>query len=289
VLPRDIRYELFDQCILPKLENSADEHALLPWIVHIPLERLRRTLEMVCHRLCRWCASWNFESLERLRPWKTVLRESEWASIMGRLKKRLMELPERIQRDECGELAQTLFTWAECWFELRDVLDAKLFNPFLNELLDWLEEEDCDYKRVLAWLKCWRSAIPKRLLETPAVEGIFTYAFQVMKHYMTGGKEPMPTRRTTAPERGEFLRRSYPTRSYSSDAGMNMKDVLEEIAGEQDISMVPTKHKSTTNKQLYTFGKTLLYWEGNVVYCQQQNEKGKFEALPLAELLKIAR
>merc|ERR1712096_59797 len=76
-------------------------------------------------------------------------------------------------------------------------------------------------------------------------------------------------------------------RNQALNMEMNMKDVLEEIAGENDLRMIPTKRTNiNTNKKLYTFGKQIIFWENTVVYSEKKD--GKFEPVPLDTLLQMA-
>jgi len=211
-----------------------------------------------------------------------------------------MEMPElsvgKISPEDTPvEMANALFEWVECFSELDliDVLEEKLFKPWLKTLRAWLDEDDCNHKTILAWLKAWRSSIPKSVLELPYFEDLFAFAFKLMKHYLTDGKEPMPPARTYRPSgtksRSPPSARAERIVPRGEEVEMNIKDVLEEIAGEEDLLMVPTKHKSSlTNKQLYYFGKATVFWEtNNVVYCQKKD--GKFVPLVLDELVKVAK
>jgi len=314
VLPEPIVQEVIEKSVVPRLQveiekwnvsNEATAHTWThPWIAHIPLESLRQVFDTVYHRLSRWLSCWNYNNpksiLERIRPWKQVLLDREWAGVLLKLRKRLMEMSDlsirRISPENSPvEMAEALFELVECFpeLDLTEVLEEKLFKPWLKTLRVWLDDEDCDHKEILAWLKAWRSSILKSVLDLPYFEDLFAYAFKLMKHHLTNGKEPMPSPRQYKPPRPKS--RSPPTDRAErliprgEEVDMNIKDVLEEIAGEEDFLMVPTKHKSSlTNKQLYYFGKATVFWEANnVVYCQTKD--GKFVPLVLDELVKVAK
>jgi len=317
IMPNPILLDVISNSIIPRLIVEIERwnivHELTvntwvhPWIEHIPTQQLQQVFDTVHRKIIRWLGTWNMENpmilLRLLRPWKLVFNESQWKIIITRLRRRLKHIPECVvrrtipSRENPVELAEALFVWSEYWGveEFQEALEDKVFQPWLRTLRVWLEDDDIDFKDVIEWVKGWRSLMPKIVLSSPYVEDTLNYGLKVTKHFMTGGDAPLPPPRTVniaKPDDSDYIP---PTDRLAEsvrvqrveDVTMNIKDVLEEIAGEENILMMPTKHRSDNGKQLHKFGKALIFWDSTIVYCQ--TKAGKFIPLVLDELTKVGK
>ncbi|KAG7244006.1 hypothetical protein INR49_006167 [Caranx melampygus] len=283
LIPMWIMDHLLEQLILPRLQREVDNwnpltdtvpiHSWIhPWLplLQSRLEPLYPPIRSkLSNALQRWHPSDTSARLI-LQPWKDVFTPE------------LVINPHQQQMEP--------FHWVMDWegmlspSSLVSLLDKNFFTKWLQVLCSWLSNSP-NYEEITKWYLGWKSMFSDVLLSQPLIKEKFNEALDIMNRavstgmggYMQPGARENIAYLTQTERRKDFQyeamqeRRdaeSVAHRGISAGVPTNFKDLIQTKAEENNIVFMPLVAKRHEGKQLYTFGRIVIYIDRGVVFVQ---------------------
>ncbi|XP_030274210.1 tuftelin-interacting protein 11 [Sparus aurata] len=303
LLPLWMLDHLLEQLILPRLQREVDNWNPLTdtvpidsWI-HPWLPLLQSRLEplyppirsKLSNALQRWHPSDNSARLI-LQPWKAVFTPGAWEAFMVKniIPKLALCLEELVINPHQQQMDP--FNWVMDWegmlspSSLVSLLDKNFFPKWLQVLCSWLSNSP-NYEEITKWYLGWKSIFSDVLLTQPLIKEKFNEALDIMNRavssgiggYMQPGARENIAYLTQTERRKDFQyeamqeRRdaeSVAHRGISAGVPTNFKDLIQTKAEENNIVFMPLVAKRHEGKQLYTFGRIVIYIDRGVVFVQ---------------------
>lgn len=182
------------------------------------------------------------------------------------------------------------FHWVMDWegmlspSSLISLLDKNFFPKWLQVLCSWLSNSP-NYEEITKWYLGWKTMFSDTLLALPLVKDKFNEALDLMNRavssgmggYMQPGARENIAYLTQTERRKDFQyealqeRRdaeSVAQRGIGAGLPTNFKDLIQTKAEENNIVFMPLVAKRHEGKQLYTFGRIIIYIDRGVVFVQ---------------------
>jgi len=282
VLPEMITENILDQLVLPKLNREVDAwnprldtvpiHAWLhPWL---PLlgQKMEPLYPLIRHKLQHVLQEWHPSDPSAhaiLLPWQKVFDHSSMEALLVRsiIPKLIFILREFV----INPVQQYIepFQWLMLWEDMIPVhhfvalLEVEFFPKWLNVLFSWLSSRP-DYNEVSRWYLGWKDMFPPDLLTTDRIRIQFNIALEAMNKAVSGSipsyYQPPPA--VVPPP---VQQEQQPQQEIRND-DLTLKQMVETIAAENDVTFLPTRRQHESGKQIYAFGTALIYWDKGKVY-----------------------
>lgn len=306
IIPVWILDNILDQLIFPKLQKEVDNwnpltdtvpiHSWIhPWL---PLmqARLEPLYSPVRSKLSSALQKWHPSDASAkliLQPWKEVLTPGSWEAFMLRniVPKLGMCLGELVINPHQQHM--DAFYWVMDWegmisvSSLVGLLEKHFFPKWLQVLCSWLSNSP-NYEEITKWYLGWKSMFSDQVLAHPSVKDKFNEALDIMNRavssnvgaYMQPGARENIAYLTHTERRKDFQYEAMQERREAenmaqrgigvaaSSVPMNFKDLIETKAEEHNIVFMPVIGKRHEGKQLYTFGRIVIYIDRGVVFVQ---------------------
>ncbi|XP_028314316.1 tuftelin-interacting protein 11 [Gouania willdenowi] len=303
LLPPWILDHLLEQLILPRLQREVDSwnpltdtvpiHSWIhPWLplLQARLEPLYPPIRSkLSNALQRWHPSDTSARLI-LQPWKDVFTAGAWEAFMVKniIPKLALCLEELVINPHQQQMEP--FHWVMDWegmlcqSSLVSLLDKNFFPKWLQILCSWLNNSP-NYEEITKWYLGWKTMFSEALLAQPLIKEKFNEALDIMNRavssgmggYMQPGARENIAYLTQTERRKDFQyeamieRRdaeSVSHRGPSAGVPTNFKDLIQTKAEENNIVFMPLVAKRHEGKQLYTFGRIVIYIDRGVVFVQ---------------------
>uniref|UniRef100_A0A3B4UMB9 Tuftelin-interacting protein 11 n=1 Tax=Seriola dumerili TaxID=41447 RepID=A0A3B4UMB9_SERDU len=303
LIPLWILDHLLEQLILPRLQREVDNwnpltdtvpiHSWIhPWLplLQSRLEPLYPPIRSkLSNALQRWHPSDTSARLI-LQPWKDVFTPGAWEAFMVKniIPKLALCLEELVINPHQQQMEP--FHWVMDWegmlspSSLVSLLDKNFFTKWLQVLCSWLSNSP-NYEEITKWYLGWKSMFSDVLLSQPLIKEKFNEALDIMNRavssgmggYMQPGARENIAYLTQTERRKDFQyeamqeRRdaeSVAHRGISAGVPTNFKDLIQTKAEENNIVFMPLVAKRHEGKQLYTFGRIVIYIDRGVVFVQ---------------------
>ncbi|XP_029915846.1 tuftelin-interacting protein 11 [Myripristis murdjan] len=303
LLPLWILDHLLEQLILPRLQREVDNwnpltdtvpiHSWLhPWLplLQSRLEPLYPPIRSkLANALQRWHPSDGSARLI-LQPWKDVFTPGAWEAFMVKniIPKLALCLGELVINPHQQQMEP--FHWVMDWegmlspSSLVSLLDKNFFPKWLQVLCSWLSNSP-NYEEITKWYLGWKTMFSDVLLAQSLIKDKFNEALDIMNRavssgmggYMQPGARENIAYLTQTERRKDFQyevlqeRRdaeSVAQRGISAGLPTNFKDLIQTKAEENNIVFMPLVAKRHEGKQLYTFGRIVIYIDRGVVFVQ---------------------
>ncbi|XP_054852639.1 tuftelin-interacting protein 11 [Eublepharis macularius] len=306
IIPVWILDNILDQLIFPKLQKEVEHwnpltdtvpiHSWLhPWLplMQARLEPLYSPIRSkLASALQKWHPSDSSAKLI-LQPWKEVFTPGSWEAFMvknivpklGLCLNELLINPHQQHMDA--------FFWVMDWegmvssSSLVGLLEKHFFPKWLQVLCSWLSNNP-NYEEITKWYLGWKSMFSDQVLAHPSIKEKFNEALDVMNRavsssvgvYMQPGARENIAYLTHTERRKDFQYEAMQERREAENmaqrgigmaAGsvpMNFKDLIQTKAEEHNIVFMPVIGKRHEGKQLYTFGRIVIYIDRGVVFVQ---------------------
>ncbi|XP_062823127.1 tuftelin-interacting protein 11 [Anolis carolinensis] len=233
-----------------------------------------------------------------LQPWKDVFTPGSWEAFM--LKNILPKLGMCLNELVINPHQQHMdaFFWVMDWegmisvSSLVGLLEKYFFPKWLQVLCSWLSNNP-NYEEITKWYLGWKSMFSDQVLAHPSVKEKFNEALDIMNRavsssvggylqpgareniaYLTHTERCKDFQYEAMQERREaetVAQRGIGMASGSGAGGsvpMNFKDLIQAKAEEHNIVFMPVIGKRHEGKQLYTFGRIVIYIDRGVVFVQ---------------------
>ncbi|XP_062360247.1 tuftelin-interacting protein 11 isoform X2 [Cinclus cinclus] len=306
VVPVWILDNILDQLIFPKLQKEVESwnpltdtvpiHSWIhPWLplMQARLEPLYSPIRnKLANALQKWHPSDSSAKLI-LQPWKDVFTPGSWEAFMVKniVPKLGMCLNELIINPHQQHM--DAFYWVIDWegmisvSSLVGLLEKHFFPKWLQVLCSWLSNSP-NYEEITKWYLGWKSMFSDQVLAHPSIKDKFNEALDIMNRavsssvggYMQPGARENIAYLTHTERRKDFQYEAMQERREAENmaqrgigaaAGsvpMNFKDLIQTKAEEHNIVFMPVIGKRHEGKQLYTFGRIVIYIDRGVVFVQ---------------------
>uniref|UniRef100_A0AAY4D109 Tuftelin-interacting protein 11 n=1 Tax=Denticeps clupeoides TaxID=299321 RepID=A0AAY4D109_9TELE len=304
LLPLWILDHIVEQLVLPKLQREVENwnpltdtvpiHSWLhPWLPLL-LNRLEPLYPPIRSKLANALQRWHpSDSSARLilQPWKDVFTPGAWEAFMVKniVPKLALCLGEMVINPHQQHLEP--FHWVMDWEGMLSpscmvgLLDKNFFPKWLQVLCSWLSNSP-NYEEITKWYLGWKSMFSDVLLAQPLVKEKFNEALDVMNRavssgmgdymqpgareniaYLTHTERRKDLQYKVVQERRE-VESVVPRGITGMTAPTNFKDLIQAKAEENGIVFMPLVAKQHEGKQLYTFGRIVIYIDRGVVFVQ---------------------
>jgi len=325
LLPPWILQNLLDQVILPRLQKEVDDWNPLtdnipidawihPWLALMGT-RLEVLYPTIRHKLSNGLANWHPSdcSAKRiLEPWKNVFsRATMDAFIIKNVLPKLVILMQEFNINPHQQLLDP-WQWLMDWEDLIPVpsmvtlLEQHFFLKWLQVLCAWLGHNP-NYDEVTKWYMGWKSMCPQAVLAHPAIKELFNRALAVMNNavsmpqgmpYQPGAREHVAYLASLERQREmeNAAASAQPGRDYeilaqsmqnpAATLSMSFKELVERRAMESGLVFVPVPNRFQEAKQVYRFGRLLIYLDRSVIFVQREHT---WVPLSLQSLVDLAQ
>uniref|UniRef100_A0A8C3QGI9 G-patch domain-containing protein n=1 Tax=Cyanoderma ruficeps TaxID=181631 RepID=A0A8C3QGI9_9PASS len=305
VVPLWILDNILDQLIFPKLQKEVESwnpltdtvpiHSwICPWLL-LMQARLEPLYSAICNKLANALQKWHPSDSSAkliLQPWKDVFTPSLWEAFMDKniVPKLGMCLNELIINPHQQHM--DAFYWVIDWegmisvSSLIGLLEKHFFPKWLQVLCFWLSNSP-NYNEIIKWYLGWKSMFSDQVLAHPSIKDKFSEALDVMNgavpsivggYMQPGARENIvylahTERHKDFPseaiqERREAENMAQHGIGATGSVPMNFKDLIQIKAEEHNIVFMPIIRKRHEGKQLYTFGRIVIYIDRGVVFVQ---------------------
>lgn len=323
VLPQWILENIKQQLILPRLQVEVDAwnpltdtvpvHAWIhPWL---PLmgDRLEPLYAPIRFKLASALTNWHPSDPSAkmmLEPWSKVFSKGTMdAFILRSIYPKLSQcLAEFIINPHQQHLEP--FHWVMEWEDIItqqhfiSLLEKHFFPRWIQVLRGWLSVSP-NYDEVIQWYSGWKGMFSDDLLNHPTIKVQFNRALDVMNQAVTspggvlqpGARENIAYLTSTERRReaeaaamaaavekqkAEAAR----TLAASQNVPSNFKDLIQNLAEENNLLFMPTPNRRFEGKALYSLGKVTLYIDRGVVFV---NTQGVWKPVSLQDLISLAK
>lgn len=323
VLPEWILENIKQQLILPRLQAEVDAwnpltdtvpvHAWIhPWL---PLmgDRLEPLYAPIRFKLASALTNWHPSDPSAkmmLEPWSKVFSKGTMdAFILRSIYPKLSQcLSEFIINPHQQHLEP--FHWVMEWEDIItqqhfiSLLEKHFFPRWIQVLRGWLSVSP-NYDEVIQWYSGWKGMFSEDLLNNPTIKVQFNRALDVMNQAVTspggvlqpGARENIAYLTSTERRReaeaaamaaavekqkAEAAR----TLAASQNVPSNFKDLIQNLAEENNLLFMPTPNRRFEGKALYSLGKVTLYIDRGVVFV---NTQGVWKPVSLQDLMTLAK
>eukprot|EP00794_Sanderia_malayensis_P003562 gene3562-4067_t len=308
-LPDWVTGNILDQLIMPKLQAEVDMwNPLLdtmpihswthPWL---PLmgARLEPLYPPIRQKLSAALTSWHPSDPSAkliLQPWTRVFSKGTMEAFLLRaIYPKLLTCMDNFTVNPHQQHLEP-FQWIMSWKDMLSlqhivsILEKHFFQKWLQVLRQWLCNEP-NYDEVTKWYLGWKSMLGEDLLANPTVKEVLNRALSLMNQAVSGTLQPGAKENVaylTSTERRKYAEATSTERVSSPAAGgmpSSFKDILESKAEEHGVLFVPLPNKNFEGKPIYSFGKSTIYMDRNVVFVKDQ---GQWKPVSLQELASLS-
>ncbi|CAB1322050.1 unnamed protein product [Coregonus sp. 'balchen'] len=285
LLPLWILNYLLEQLIFPRLQREVDSwnpltdtvpiHSWLhPWLplLQSRLEPLYPPIRSkLANALQRWHPSDGSARLI-LQPWRDVFTPGAWEAFMVKniIPKLALCLGELLINPHQQQMET--FNWVLDWegmlspSSLVSLLDKHFFPKWLQVLCSWLSNSP-NYEEITKWYLGWKSMFSDAVLAQPLVKDKFNEALDIMNRAVSSSLERRKDFQYEALQERRDAE-SVAQRGIGASLPTNFKDLIQTKAEENNIVFMPLVAKRHEGKQLYTFGRIIIYIDRGVVFVQ---------------------
>lgn len=305
LIPGWILENVMDQLIFPKLQSEVENwnpltdtvpiHSWIhPWL---PLmqSRLEPLYSPIRNKLSNALQKWHPSDSSAkliLQPWKAVFTPGSWEAFM--VKNIVPKLAVCLSEFVINPHQQHMdaFYWVMDWdgmislSSLLSLLEKNFFPKWVQVLCSWLNN-DPNYEEITKWYLGWKSMFSDQILAQPSIKENFNEALDIMNRAVASvGAYAQPGAReniaylTHTERRKDFQYEAMQERREAESVAQrgigvssvsvptNFKDLIQTKAEEHNIVFMPLMGKRHEGKQLYTFGRIVIYIDRGVVFVQ---------------------
>ncbi|TRY84761.1 hypothetical protein DNTS_027444 [Danionella cerebrum] len=308
VLPVWILNHVLEQLIFPRLQREVDSwnpltdtvpiHSWIhPWLplMQTRLEPLYAPIRSkLANALQRWHPS---DSSARLilTPWKDVFSAGAWEAFMVKniVPKLALCLGELVVNPSQQHLDP--FNWVMDWEGMLSIssmvglLEKNFFPKWIQVLCSWLSNNP-NYEEITKWYLGWKGLFSENVLSHPQVKEKLNEALDIMNRAVASGiggyiqpgareniayliqterrKDFQCELQSDRREIDNTVTRPLGTVAVQTSVPTNFKDLVQAKAEENGIVFMPLVAKRHLGKQLFTFGRIVIYIERGVVFVQ---------------------
>jgi tuftelin-interacting protein 11 len=306
LLPTWVASNVLDQLILPKLfteveqwNPTADPVPIHSWIhPWLPLMggRLEPLYAPIRHKLAIALTAWHPSDPSArtiLKPWKDVFTLGSMdvfllRTIVPKLASCLDEFLINPQKQELDP-----FNWVMSWQDMisehhfASLFEKHFFPKWMQVLCTWLSNRP-NYDEVTRWYLGWKSMFSDSLLTTPSIKNQFSVALDIMNKAVTapgvarqpGTRENIAYFTATERRKAAVSASMAEMRKGKGQAGpqtastdsLRFIDLVQKMAEDTGTVFMPIHGRRHEGKQIYNFGKLVIYIDRNVIFVSSSED-----------------
>ncbi|WKX93617.1 hypothetical protein Q1695_011129 [Nippostrongylus brasiliensis] len=311
VLPGWMKENILEQVIIPRIEDrvsswdpltdSVPIHSwLVPWLAVLG-DRLQPVLAPIRQKLAKALRLWNptdHSAMAILKPWCGVWTPATMSSFLAqnvvpKLEKCLdtMNLNPR-ENKKCEE-------WFACmsWIgmisaeTMASTVTKYFFPRWYAALCQWLDSPRVILDEVKLWYREWDARIPPQIRDLPTIKENLRRGMVAIMESSQGlrvysAPPPPPLAQAVPPPPPPSGLRPNVGMPISS-SHMSLKEMLERIAAQHDLTHIPQRDRLKEGRQVYWFGTQSIYLDRNIVYVLDTHSFS-WRPVGVEELLQLA-
>jgi len=282
VLPPYILDNIIDHLLMPKLVRAVDEwnprtdtvpiHAWLhPFLPILGIPKMEPLFHPIRAKLVSALRDWHPSDPSAhaiLAPWVQVFDKASMQALLVRavLPKLMVSLREFV----INPIQQHIepFQWVMFWSDIIpehhfiSLMETEFFNKWLHVLYAWLASRP-DYEEVSRWYIGWKKMFPQFVLTHDRIRTYFNLALEAMNQAVSGNfipgnnYVPPPRPQTPPPPPPSYQTTPPPPPPSSSiiDEDVNLKQIVEDLAVQNNITFLPTRRRHDNGAPIFAFGK----------------------------------
>jgi len=277
-----------DQILLPKLKEEVDiwnprtdkvpiHKWLLPWVEIVGPEKLEPFYPSLRHKLTGCLEAWepkDGSAKMLLKPWQKVFDAGSWAGLMGRCIVPKLQMALQMLTIDPAKQDPAPFKHVMEWVgsvedsTIVQLLMGAFFPKWHQALYSWMTGSP-NFEEVQRWYQGWKTMFPAVIMGAPEIKRQFTKALDLMNAAVAG--QDLSTLQPGMQENLTYMRkeqqRAFEKKPAPAHRERSFKEVVEDIAAECDLVLMPTKLQHDSGKPIFTFGPKLkVYLDNSVVF-----------------------
>lgn len=171
------------------------------------------------------------------------------------------------------------------------LIAGELLVKWFNVLIQWLRNSvDVKGEEIVIWYKGWQSMLPMQILQDTFVLKVFNYALDELSFFLSNKNLTTKTCNQVINWEKKFLSyhhimdyksklvklkippvvidRINPFSQEDGSSQMSLKRMLELDSLAKSIEFLPIQGKLQDGRQVYKYGKFIIYFDGDLIYTQ---------------------
>ncbi|XGW07388.1 hypothetical protein V3C99_010515 [Haemonchus contortus] len=311
VLPGWMKENILEQVIIPRIEDRVSSwdpltdsipiHSwLVPWLAVLG-DRLQPVLSPIRQKLAKALRLWNptdHSAMAILKPWCGVWTPATMSAFLAqnvvpKLEKCLDTMNLNPRENKKYEEWYSCMSWIGMISAdtMASIVTKYFFPRWYSALCQWLDSPRAILDEVKMWYREWDGRIPPQIRDFPTIKENLRRGMVAVMESSQGlrvynGPPPPPIAQAAPPPPPPSALRPNMGVPISS-AHMSLKEMLERIAAQHDLTHIPQRDRLKEGRQVYWFGTQSIYLDRNIVYVLDTHSFS-WRPVGMEELLKLA-
>ncbi|VDO28032.1 unnamed protein product [Haemonchus placei] len=303
VLPGWMKENILEQVIIPRIEDRVSSwdpltdsipiHSwLVPWLAVLG-DRLQPVLAPIRQKLAK-----ALRAMAILKPWCGVWTPATMSAFLAqnvvpKLEKCLDTMNLNPRENKKYEEWYSCMSWIGMISAdtMASIVTKYFFPRWYSALCQWLDSPRAILDEVKMWYREWDGRIPPQIRDFPTIKENLRRGMVAVMESSQGlrvynGPPPPPIAQAAPPPPPPSALRPNMGMPISS-AHMSLKEMLERIAAQHDLTHIPQRDRLKEGRQVYWFGTQSIYLDRNIVYVLDTHSFS-WRPVGMEELLKLA-
>ncbi|KAJ1365567.1 hypothetical protein KIN20_025939 [Parelaphostrongylus tenuis] len=312
VLPGWIKENILEQVIIPRIadrvsswdpltDNVPIHSWLVPWLTVLG-DRLQPVLAPIRQKLAKALRLWNptdRSAMAILKPWCGVWAPATMSAFLAqnvvpKLEKCLDTMNLNPRENKKYEEWYACMSWIGMISAdvMASVVTKYFFPRWYTALCQWLDSPRAILDEVKLWYREWDARVPPQIRDYPTIKenlrrGMVALmeSSQGLRVYSAPPPPPIVQAAPPPPPLTAAMRASVAISLSSSQ--MSLKEMLERMAAQHDLTHIPQRDRFKDGRQVYWFGTQSIYLDRNIVYLMDTHSFS-WRPVGMEELLQLA-
>ncbi|RCN37133.1 g-patch domain protein [Ancylostoma caninum] len=310
VLPEWMKENILEQVIIPRIDDrvsswdpltdSVPIHSwLVPWLAVLG-DRLQPVLAPIRQKLAKALRLWNptdHSAMAILKPWCGVWTPATMSAFLAqnvvpKLEKCLDTMNLNPRENKKYEEWYACMSWMGMISPdtMASIVTKYFFPRWYAALCHWLDSPRVVLNEVKMWYREWDQRIPPQIRDFPTIKenlrrGMVALMESSQGLRVSSGPPPPPLVQAVPPPPPPVAMR--PGMGVPINPHMSLKEVLERMAAQHDLTHIPQRDRLKEGRQVYWFGTQSIYLDRNIVYVLD-TQTFSWRPVGMEELLQLA-
>ncbi|RCN29795.1 g-patch domain protein [Ancylostoma caninum] len=310
VLPEWMKENILEQVIIPRIDDrvsswdpltdSVPIHSwLVPWLAVLG-DRLQPVLAPIRQKLAKALRLWNptdHSAMAILKPWCGVWTPATMSAFLAqnvvpKLEKCLDTMNLNPRENKKYEEWYACMSWMGMISPdtMASIVTKYFFPRWYAALCHWLDSPRVVLNEVKMWYREWDQRIPPQIRDFPTIKenlrrGMVALMESSQGLRVSSGPPPPPLVQAVPPPPPPVAMR--PGMGVPISPHMSLKEVLERMAAQHDLTHIPQRDRLKEGRQVYWFGTQSIYLDRNIVYVLD-TQTFSWRPVGMEELLQLA-
>ncbi|EPB67440.1 g-patch domain protein [Ancylostoma ceylanicum] len=282
------------------LTDSVPIHSwLVPWLAVLG-DRLQPVLAPIRQKLAKALRLWNptdHSAMAILKPWCGVWTPATMSAFLAqnvvpKLEKCLDTMNLNPRENKKYEEWYACMSWMGMISPdtMASIVTKYFFPRWYAALCHWLDSPRVILNEVKLWYREWDQRIPPQIRDFPTIKenlrrGMVALMESSQGLRVSSGPPPPPLAQAVPPPPPPVAMR--PSMGVPMNSHMSLKEVLERMAAQHDLTHIPQRDRLKEGRQVYWFGTQSIYLDRNIVYVLD-TQTFSWRPVGMEELLQLA-